>query len=84
MKTIEMSTARKPLAEYAKEFGEDIVILTDKHKPVAAVFSLKKPGSASARLSVNPKFMKIIEKARKDFARGKKQSLEDVEKELLG
>jgi len=58
--------------------------MTDKRKRVAAVFSLNKSRGKSERLSVNPKFMKIIEKARKDFARGKKQSLEDVEKELLG
>ena len=58
--------------------------MKNTHKGVADDCSLKKPRSESARLSVNPKFMKIIEKARKDFARGKKQSLEEVEKELLG
>jgi len=83
MKTIELSTALKPLSEYAKEFGDDIIVLTSHRRPIAAIISLRKVDRESKSLSTNPEFMAIIEKARKEFKSGKKISLEEMKQAVL-
>ena len=52
MKTIELSTATRPLAEYAGEIGDEMVVLTNHSKPVAAIVSLKHIDSESLALSM--------------------------------
>lgn len=49
MKKIELSTASRPLADYAEELGDEIVILTSADKPVAAIVSLKDVDRESRR-----------------------------------
>jgi len=63
MKTIELTTASKPLSEYAKEIGDEIVVLTSHQKPIAAIVSLQKEDTESLSLSLNPEFIEIIERA---------------------
>jgi len=41
MKTIELSDASKPLSDYAEALDDDILVLTSKKKPVAALVPLK-------------------------------------------
>jgi len=41
VKTIKLSSASRSLAEYAKELDEQIVLVTERNKPVAAVVPLK-------------------------------------------
>ncbi len=84
MKTLELTTATKPLSEYAKEFGDEIVVLTTHRKPVAAIVSLRKVDKESLSLSMDPEFMEIIEKARAEFAAGKRLTLEEMKREVLG
>ncbi|HKV11240.1 MAG TPA: hypothetical protein VJ725_24070 [Thermoanaerobaculia bacterium] len=80
MKTIELSTASKPLSEYAEEFGEEVVVLTSGHEPVAAVVSLKNVDAESLALSTNPTFLAILEEARAQFERGETISLEEMKR----
>ena len=84
MKTLELTTATKPLSEYAKEFGDEIVVLTTHSKPTAAIVSLRKVDKETLSLSTNPEFMEIIEKARGEFAAGQRLTLEDMKREVLG
>lgn len=83
MKAIELTTATKPLSEYAKEFSDEVVVLTSHRKPVAAVVSLRSVDKESLLLSTNPEFMEIIERARAEFAAGKKLTLEEMKQEVL-
>ena len=83
MKTIELSEASKPLSDYAKALGEEIIILTSKKKAIAALVPLKNVDQESVALSTNPEFMAIIEAAREEFKSGKKLSLEEMRRELL-
>jgi PHD/YefM family antitoxin component YafN of YafNO toxin-antitoxin module len=83
MKTIELSTASKSLSEYAKEFENEVVILTSHTKPVAAVISLARAELESLSLAMNPEFLAIIEKARAEFAQGRKLSLKEMRQQLL-
>jgi PHD/YefM family antitoxin component YafN of YafNO toxin-antitoxin module len=84
MKTIELTTATKPLSQYAKEFGDEVIVLTSQRKPVAAIVSLSKVDKESLSLSMSPEFMEIIEKARAEFATGKRLTLEEMKREVLG
>ena len=78
MKTIELTTATKPLAEYADEIGDAIVVLTADSKPVAAIVSLKHIDSESLALSTNAEFMALIEQARNEIAAGQTMTLEKM------
>ena len=82
MKTIEISAALKPLAEYAKEL-DDVIVLTSHSKPVAALISLEKVDKESLSLSISPEFLEIIENAREEFKSGRKLSLEEIKREVL-
>ncbi|MGH8475700.1 MAG: hypothetical protein ACRERV_07105 [Methylococcales bacterium] len=84
MKTIELSEASKPLCDYVEALNEDIIVLTSKKKPIAALVSLKNMDRESVVLSKNPEFMAIIEAAREEFRHAKKLSLEEMKREVLG
>lgn len=83
MKTIELTTASKPLAEYADEFGAEVVLLTSNHEPVAAVISLKNIDRESLALSTNPEFIAIVEQARREVATGRRLSVEEIRQAVL-
>lgn len=61
--------------------GKGYQVLVDN---IAAVISLKELDLESNSLSENPEFMKIIEKARQEFATGKRVSLAEMKREMLG
>jgi antitoxin (DNA-binding transcriptional repressor) of toxin-antitoxin stability system len=83
MKTIKLASASRSLAEYAKELDDQIVIITERNKPVAAVVPLKNVDRESLALSSHPEFMEIITKSRRQFAAGKTLSLEEMKKAVL-
>ena len=83
MKTIELSTATRSLAEYASEIGDEMVVLTDHSKPVAAIVSLKHVDSESLALSMNAEFMEIIAQARREVAAGDVITLDEMKRAVL-
>lgn len=82
MKTIKLSDASRPLAEYAADLREEIVVLTEGDQPVAAIVPLKKADRESVALSGHPEFLAIIERSRADFKSGRTISLEALKNEL--
>jgi PHD/YefM family antitoxin component YafN of YafNO toxin-antitoxin module len=83
MKTLKLSQASRPLAEYASELTDDLVLVTDRNKPVAAVVSLKSVDREVLALSRSPQFLRIVERSRRDFAAGRSRSLAEV-RDLFG
>jgi PHD/YefM family antitoxin component YafN of YafNO toxin-antitoxin module len=83
MKTIKLSEASRPLAEYASELDDDIVVVTRRNRPIAAIVSLKNADREVLSLNGSPKFLKIIQRSRRDFAAGRSRSLAEV-RELFG
>jgi PHD/YefM family antitoxin component YafN of YafNO toxin-antitoxin module len=83
MKTIKLSEASRSLAEYATELDDDIVLVTSRNRPIAAVVSLKNADREVLALSRSPQFLKIIERSRRDLAAGRSRSLAEV-RELFG
>jgi len=78
MKTMKLSEASRSLAEYASELDDDIVLVTGRNRPIAAVVSLKNVDREVLALSRSPQFLKIIERSRRDFAAGRSRSLAEV------
>ncbi|MBI4456677.1 MAG: hypothetical protein HY644_12355 [Acidobacteria bacterium] len=83
MKTIKLSNASRPLAEYARELNEDIVVVTDGDRPVAAVVPLKGVDQESLMLSAHPEFLDLIARSRAEFARGQTLSLDEMKRAVL-
>ena len=83
MKTIKLTNASRSLAEYAKELDDQIVVVTDRNKPVAAVVPLKNVDRESLALSSHPEFLEIVAKSRRQFATGKTLSLEEMRRAVL-
>ena len=64
MKTIEMSEATAPLAEYAQEVGKEPLILTVDGRPVAALVPIENADLETVTLSAHPEFLALIERSR--------------------
>ena len=80
MKTIKLSQASRPLAEYARELSEDITVLTENGKPVAAIVPLQGVDRETLALSGHPEFLALIARSRADFAAGRTLSLDEMRK----
>ena len=78
MRTIKLSQASRPLAEYAADLGNEIVVLTDGNKPVAAIVPLKETDRESLALSNHPEFLQLVERSRVEFREGRTLTLEEM------
>jgi antitoxin (DNA-binding transcriptional repressor) of toxin-antitoxin stability system len=83
VKTIELTTASRPLSEYVDEIGDEVVVLTANHQPIAAIVSLKGVDRESLALSTDAAFLELIERARGEFAAGQTLSLEEMKRAVL-
>jgi PHD/YefM family antitoxin component YafN of YafNO toxin-antitoxin module len=82
MKTLKLSEASRPLSEYASALTDDIVVVTERNRPLAAVVSLRNVDREVLALSGSPRFLEIIEQSRRDFAAGQSRPLADVRKQF--
>jgi len=64
VKTIDVSKATLPLADYAKEALKEPVIVTVKGKPLAALVSIRNADVETVSLSNNQQFLDLIERSR--------------------
>jgi len=83
VKTMKLSSASRPLAEYARELGDEIMVLTDANKPVAAIIPLKSVDREALALSAHPEFLELIERSREQFRAGRTLSLEEIKLAVL-
>ena len=80
MKTIKLSQASRTLAEYAADLDDDILVLTERNKPVAAVVPLRRSDQESLALSGHPEFLELIARSRSEFRRGHTVSLGEMKR----
>lgn len=83
MKRINLSSADRPLAEYAADLGDEIVLLTKRNRAVAAIVPLKNVDRESLALSHHPEFLELIAQSRAEFAAGRKLSLDEMRRSVL-
>jgi antitoxin (DNA-binding transcriptional repressor) of toxin-antitoxin stability system len=69
MKTIELSEETGSLADYERDVGVEPAILTVDGRPVAALIPLENVDVETARLSMHPQFIELIERSRARHAR---------------
>ena len=67
MKTLELSNATAPLAEYAQAVDREPIILTVGGKPVAALVAIEDADLESVTVATDPKFLALIERSRARF-----------------
>jgi antitoxin (DNA-binding transcriptional repressor) of toxin-antitoxin stability system len=60
--------------------NQDITVLTDNGKPVAAIVPLQDVDRESLALSGHPEFLALITRTRADFAAGRSLSLDKMRK----
>ncbi|TKS61324.1 MAG: hypothetical protein EWM72_00461 [Nitrospira sp.] len=82
MKAIKLPKALESFVAAAETAEEEMLVFTEKKRPVAALVALRKVDRESLTLSTNSEFMKIIENARKEIRTGRTMSLEDIERKL--
>jgi antitoxin (DNA-binding transcriptional repressor) of toxin-antitoxin stability system len=64
MRTLEISQATAPLSDYAREIGNEPLILTIDGKPYAVLVPLENTDIETAALSTDPRFLALIERSR--------------------
>ena len=57
MKTLEMSKATAPLADYARDVDKEPVIVTEHGRPVAALMPIENADRETVSLSTNAQFL---------------------------
>jgi len=65
MKTVEMNQATAPLADYARNVGNEPVIVTQHGRPIAALMPIENADRETVALSTNPQFLALIERSRR-------------------
>lgn len=83
MKSINLATAHRPLADYARDLGKEIVVLTRGDRPVAAIVPLQNIDRESLVLSQHPEFLRIIARSRAELAAGRKMTLKQMKRAVL-
>ena len=78
MKTLALSTASRSLAEYANELDDEVVLLTKRNRPVAAIVPLRNVDRETLALSTHPGFLALIERSRCQVAAGKTLSFAEM------
>ncbi|MBD2093067.1 hypothetical protein H6F67_24780 [Microcoleus sp. FACHB-1515] len=83
MKSIELSTATKPLSAYAAEFANESIVLTMNGRAIAIVTAIKDIDRESSSLSMSSELLAINQNAREKFKAGKKMTLEEMRRKVL-
>jgi antitoxin (DNA-binding transcriptional repressor) of toxin-antitoxin stability system len=71
------------LADHANALGDEIVVLKEGRRAVAAIVPLKNVDRESLALSQHPKFLRIIARARAQLAAGRTLSLAAMKRAVL-
>ncbi len=64
MKTLDLTSATSSLADYARDVSKGPLILIRRGKPVAALVAVSNTDLETAGLSVNPRFLALVERSR--------------------
>ena len=78
MKTLEISEAKRPLADYAGEVGEEPMVLTAAGKPVAVLSSAEGLDWESLSIGSNPDCLDLLERSRRKLRSEGGLSTEEV------
>jgi antitoxin (DNA-binding transcriptional repressor) of toxin-antitoxin stability system len=80
MKTIDLSDATEPLAEYVKRMEGEEITIVHKGVPLAVLRPAGNDDYESVQMSTNPEFIALLEQSRKSIREGRSLSTEEVKK----
>ena len=83
MKTLKLSQASRSLADYATELGDEVLVVTDRNGPVAAIVPLRHADRETLALSNHPEFLGIVAQSRAEVRAGRTVPLEAMKRKLL-
>lgn len=83
MRKVSLAQASRPLAKFATELTDEIVVVTKGRRAVAALVPLANVDRESLALSTHPEFLALVAKARSEVAAGRTVSLEEMRKRVL-
>ena len=64
VKTLDLSEATDPLANYIRQARHETTVVTEQGTPIAVVVSIENADLETISLSQNPQFLAIIERSR--------------------
>lgn len=82
MKTIKLSEATGSLEDYARHLNGELVVVTQRNKPIAALMPLNDADLESLRVGSSPVFQAIVRDARKRLDAGEGIPAEEVHRQL--
>lgn len=82
MKRLEISEATEKLADYIRQLDEEPVVITDGGQVLAVLVATPNSDWESVSLSLNPKFLAIIERSRRRQDRDGGIPLEQIMEEF--
>jgi len=82
MKAIEVATMEASLATALRQLLREAVILTEEGVPVAVLLPVENADAETISLSLNPRFLEIIERSRASLEREGGLSPEEVRRRL--
>jgi PHD/YefM family antitoxin component YafN of YafNO toxin-antitoxin module len=82
MKTIDVADATASLAEYTLELTDEPLVILSQGAPVAVLVAVRGSDLESVSLSLNPKFIEIIERSRAQAAAGQSIPMEEMWRRL--
>jgi len=82
VKRLELKNATRTLAEYAKEVGTESVLITSRGKAIAALVPVNGGDEETVSLSLNPKFLAMIERSRAQIRQGRGIPAAEVRRRL--
>lgn len=78
MKSVALTAATRALADYAREAQQEVLVVTWRGKPIAAVVPLRGVELESLAVSTHPDFIALIARARARFQKTGGVSLEEM------
>src|SRR3990167_9440661 len=81
--SLKLSQASRSLADYAAELGDEVLVVTDRNRLVAAIVPLKRTDREAIVLSNHPEFLGIIAQSRAEVRAGRTVSFEAMKRALL-
>jgi prevent-host-death family protein len=64
VRTVDITEAIQPLAEYAKQVDTGPIVVTIRGQPMAVVVAIENADLETVLLSTNPQFLALIERSR--------------------
>ncbi len=83
MKSIPLSSAVRPLADYIADLRDEAVVVTEGNRAVAAIIPLKNVDRESLALSQHPECLELIARSRAEFGAGRTISLAEMKRRVL-